>query len=63
MLPYATEARYTPDNVKIGYAIGLTRYFYMLQPLRTRVEIRADVMAPGKETDGMLGEIIRGRGQ
>jgi len=60
VLPHATDGWYIPDSVKIGYTICLTRYFYKLQPLRTREEIRADVMALGKETDGMLGEIIGG---
>ena len=35
VLPYATDAWYQPDSVKIGYEISFTRYFYTPQPLRS----------------------------
>jgi len=35
-----------------------TRYFYRPQPLRTLEEIRADILALERETEGLLGEII-----
>ncbi len=59
VLPYAADAWYQPDSVKIGYEISFTRYFYTPQPLRTLVEIRADILALEQETEGLLGEIIR----
>ena len=58
VLPYAPDAWYQPDNVKIGYEISFTRYFYKPQPLRTLNEIQADILALEEETEGLLGEII-----
>ena len=58
VLPYAPDAWYVFESVKIGYEISCTRYFYEPQPLRTLEEIRADILALEKETVGLLGEII-----
>ena len=58
VLPHAADAWYDPDSVKTGYEISFTRYFYKPQPLRTLEEIRADIVALEKETEGLLGEII-----
>ena len=58
VLPYAADAWYQPDSVKIGYEISFTRYFYKPKPMRTLEEIRADIRALEKETEGLLGEII-----
>ena len=58
VLPHATDAWYVPDSVKTGYEISFTRYFYKPQPLRSLEEIRADILALEKETEGLLGEII-----
>jgi type I restriction enzyme M protein len=60
VLPHAKDAWYVPDSVKTGYEISFTRYFYKPRPLRTLEEIRADILALEKETDGLLGEIIGG---
>jgi len=60
VLPYAPDAWYDPGNVKIGYEISFTRYFYKPQPMRTLEEIRADILALEKETDGLLDEIMGG---
>ncbi len=60
VLPHATDAWYAPDSVKTGYEVSFTRYFYKPQPLRTLEEIRADILALERETDGLLGEIIGG---
>jgi type I restriction enzyme M protein len=62
VLPYAPDAWYDPADVKIGYEISFTRYFYKPQPLRSLEEIRADILALEKETEGLLGEIIGGMG-
>ena len=59
VLPYAPDAWYVPDSVKIGYEISFTRYFYKLQPLRTLEEIRADILALEKETDGLLDDLLK----
>jgi type I restriction enzyme M protein len=58
VLPHAADAWYVPDSVKTGYEVSFTRYFYKPQPLRTLEEIRADILALEKETEGLLGDII-----
>ena len=60
VLPHAPDAWYVPDSIKTGYEISFNRYFYKPQPLRTLEEIRADILALEKETEGLLGEIIGG---
>ncbi len=62
VLPHATDAWYDPASVKTGYEVSFTRHFYKPQPLRTLEEIRADIVALEKETEGLVGEII-GRGK
>jgi type I restriction enzyme M protein len=61
VLPHATDAWYNPESIKTGYEISFTRYFYKPQPLRTLEEIRADILALEKETEGLLGEIVGGK--
>ncbi len=58
VLPHASDAWYVPESVKTGYEISFTRYFYKPQPLRTLEEIRADILALERETQGLLGEIV-----
>jgi type I restriction enzyme M protein len=58
VLPHAADAWYVPDSVKIGYEVSFTRYFYKPQPLRTLEEIRADILALERETEGLLTEIV-----
>ena len=60
VLPHAADAWYDPDSVKTGYEVSFTRYFYKPQPLRALEEIRADILALEKETEGLLSEIIGG---
>ena len=62
VLPYAGDAWIDESSIKTGYEISFTRYFYKPQPLRSLEEIRADILALEKETDGLLDEII-GRGK
>ena len=62
VLPHAADAWFDPASVKIGYEISFTRYFYKPQPLRTLEEIRADILALEKETEGLLGEIVGSKG-
>ncbi|MHB1403832.1 MAG: type I restriction-modification system subunit M [Thermoleophilia bacterium] len=56
--PYAPDAWYKPDSIKVGYEISFTRYFYKPKPLRPLEEIRADILALEHETEGLLEEII-----
>jgi type I restriction enzyme M protein len=58
--PFAPDAWFDPSSIKIGYEISFTRYFYKPQPLRSLDEIRDDIRALEKETEGLLGEIIGG---
>ena len=58
VLPYAPDAWYVPTGVKTGYEISFTRHFYKPQPLRPLEEIRADILALERETDGLLAEIV-----
>jgi type I restriction enzyme M protein len=58
VLPYAGDAWYDPDTVRTGYEVSFTRYFYKPQPLRSLEEIRADILALERETEGLLAEIL-----
>jgi type I restriction enzyme M protein len=58
VLPYAQDAWYKADSVKIGYEISFTRYFYKPKPMRSLEEIRADLLAVERGTEGLLEEII-----
>ena len=59
--PFPAEAvQYDPASVKTGYEISFTRYFYKPQPLRSLEEIRANILALEKETEGLLAAIVGG---
>jgi type I restriction enzyme M protein len=60
VLPYTPDAWLDDSATKTGYEISFTRHFYKPQPLRTLEEIRADILALEKETEGLLGEIVGG---
>jgi type I restriction enzyme M protein len=60
VLPHVPDAWTDSDSRKVGYEISFTRYFYKPQPLRTLEEIRADILALEKETEGLLSEIAGG---
>jgi type I restriction enzyme M protein len=60
VLPHASDAWYDAGSVKTGYEISFTRYFYKPQPLRTLEQIRADILALEKETEGVLDELLKG---
>lgn len=60
VLPHAPDAWFDESSVKIGYEISFTRYFYKPVPLRSLAEIRADILALEKETEGLLTEIVGG---
>ncbi len=60
VLPCAPDVWYVADSVKTSYEISFTRYFYKPQPMRSLEEIRADILAVEKKTEGLLGEILGG---
>lgn len=58
VLPHVPDAWFVPGTVKTGYEISFTRYFYEPEPMRSLDEIRADILALEKETEGLLSEIL-----
>jgi type I restriction enzyme M protein len=62
VLPHVPDAWIDEPATKIGYEISFTRYFYQPQPLRTLEEIRADILALEKESEGLLAQILQGHG-
>lgn len=60
VLPFTPDAWVDEAATKIGYEISFTRHFYKPQPLRALEEIRADILALEKATEGLLGEIVKG---
>jgi len=58
VLPYAPDAWIDYSKTQIGYEISFTRHFYKPTPMRTLEEIRADIIALEKETEGLLEIII-----
>jgi type I restriction enzyme M protein len=56
--PHVPDAWVDEDATKIGYEISFTRYFFKPQPLRSLDEIRGEIVALEKETEGLLGQII-----
>jgi len=59
VLPYVPDAWIDESKTQIGYEILFTKYFYKPAPLRTLQEIKADILALEKETEGLLDEIIK----
>ena len=60
VLPYAPDAWYNPEAVRVGYEINFSRHFYKPRPMRSLEEIRADILALERETEGLLAEVIGG---
>jgi type I restriction enzyme M protein len=58
VLPHVPDAWIDESATRIGYEISFTRYFYKPQRLRTLEEIKADIYALEKETEGLLGQIL-----
>jgi type I restriction enzyme M protein len=58
VLPYAPDAWYDPESIKVGYEINFNRYFYKPKALRSLEEIQADLLTVEKEAVGLLGAII-----
>jgi len=58
VLPFAPDAWWEKNTIKIGYEINFNKYFYKYQPPRPLAEIAKDIYAIEKETEGLLKEII-----
>ena len=52
VLPHVPDAWIDKSKTKKGYEINFTKYFYKYKPLRRLSEIRADILALEKETEG-----------
>jgi type I restriction enzyme M protein len=60
VLPHAPDAWIATDKTQIGYEISFARYFYKPAPLRTLAEIRADILALERQSEGLLHRIVGG---
>lgn len=60
VLPHAADAWYDESSIRVGFEINFNRYFYKPQSLRSLEEIRDDILALEKETEGLLVEIVGG---
>ncbi|MFN8852315.1 MAG: class I SAM-dependent DNA methyltransferase, partial [Armatimonadota bacterium] len=58
VLPHVPDAWIVTDKVQVGYEISFTRYFYKPKPMRTLEEIRRDIEALERETDGLLDDVL-----
>ena len=58
VLPYTPDAWIDSDKTRIGYEISFTRHFYKPAPMRTLQEIKAEIYALERETEGLLEEIV-----
>jgi len=59
VIPHAPDAWIDETKTIKGYEINFSRYFYKSKPLRTLDEIKADILALDKETEGLLHLIIQ----
>jgi len=58
VLPHVPDAWIDETKTKKGYEISFTKYFYEYKTLRTLEEIKKDILALEKQTEGMLKEVI-----
>jgi type I restriction enzyme M protein len=58
--PYAQDALADENNMKIGYEISFTKYFYKPLELRDVNDIVAEIRGLEGETEGLLGKIMGG---
>ncbi len=60
VLPHVPDAWMDRSKDKVGYEINFTKEFYKYKPLRSLEEIRKDILALEKETEGLMGEVLGG---
>lgn len=58
VLPYASDAWYRPDSVKIGYEISFNRHFYKPAPLRELKEIQNDILTLESEAQAFVSNLF-----
>jgi type I restriction enzyme M protein len=59
VLPHVPGAWMDRSKDKVGYEINFTKEFYKYKPLRPLEEIRNDILALEKETEGLMNEILK----
>jgi type I restriction enzyme M protein len=60
VLPHVPDAWMDRSKDKVGYEINFTKEFYKYKPLRSLEDIRKDILAIEKETEGLMGEVLDG---
>lgn len=58
VLPYVPDAWIEENKTKKGYEISFNRVFYKPPVLRSLTEIRADIEALERETEGLLDDVL-----
>ena len=58
VLPHVPDAWMDRSKDKVGYEINFTKEFYKYKPLRPLEEIRKDILALEKETEGLMDEVL-----
>jgi len=57
--PHVPSSWIDESKTKTGYEINFTKYFYEFKPLRSLAEIRKDILALEKETEGLIEKVIQ----
>jgi len=60
VMPHMPDAWMDRSKDKVGYEINFTKEFYKYKPLRSLEDIRKDILALEKETEGLMGEVLDG---
>ena len=58
VLPHVPDAWMDRSKDKVGYEINFTKEFYKYTSLRSLEDIRKEILALEKETEGLLGEVL-----
>jgi type I restriction enzyme M protein len=59
VLPYVPDSWIDEAKTRKGYEISFAKYFHEYKPLRSLEEIRKDILALEKQTEGMIKETIK----
>ena len=60
VVPHVPDAWMDRSKDKIGYEINFTKEFYKYKPLRSLEEIRKDILALEKKTEGLMSGVLGG---
>ena len=58
VLPHVPDAWIDDSKNRVGYEINFTKYFYQYKSLRSLQDIKKDILALEKETDGLIKRAI-----